>query len=549
MTDVLPEIDPNAPRAMQSTPWPRWAAPAAGLAAGAVAVTVGMLVAAIIDVVSPIDAVGSEVIDRVPKWLKTLAIELFGTNDKTALRVGIITILAIAAAAFGRLAWRRFAGGVAGFAAFAVIGMAAALHRPNEPGSAAIPPIIGALAGIGLLAVALRLRPATAIAAEIPGRSRVPLGWDRRRFLTTTAVGATTAVVAGGIAKAIDRRRLDDVRNSAPDVIPPAAEPAPTTVAAAAGGAANEGAASAGDNPGGVAELAGITPFVTPNDGFYRIDTALSFPRANLDTWKVTIGGRVDTPISLTYNDLLARPLVERTITIACVSNEVGGDLIGNAVWKGVLLADVLREAGVQPEAEQVYSTSLDGWTCGFPIGVALDGRDAMIAVAMNGEPLPIMHGFPARLIVPGVYGYVSATKWLDKIELTTWAEEEGYWVPRGWARDAPIKTQSRIDVPRRGDKVVAGKTAVAGVAWAQHRGVAKVEIGIDGVWAEARLSDDVTDDAWRQWVYEWDATPGKHVIQVRATDTTGETQTEELARVDPDGATGWHTRKVTVAG
>ena len=544
MADVIPEIDPNAPRALQATPWPRWAAPAAGVAAGALAITVGMLVAAIIDVVSPIDAVGSEVIDRVPKWLKTLAIDLFGTNDKTALRVGIITILAIAAAVFGRLAWRRFAVGMVGFAVFAVIGVAAAVHRPNQPGSAVIPPTVGAVAGIGLLALIIRLRPPTATAAEIPGRSRVPLGWDRRRFLTTTAAGATTAVVAGSIARAIDRQRLDDVRNSAPEIIPPAAEPTPTT-AVAAGGAPSAGAS--GDNPGGVAELAQITPFITPNDEFYRIDTALSFPRADLDTWKVTIGGMVDTPISLTYNDLLARPLVERTITLCCVSNEVGGDLIGNAVWKSVLLADLLAEAGVQPGAEQVYSTSLDGWTCGFPIEVALDGRDAMIAVAMNGEPLPIMHGFPARLVVPGVYGYVSATKWLDKIELTTWAEEEGYWVPRGWARDAPVKTQSRIDVPRRGDKIAAGRAAVAGVAWAQHRGIAKVEVGIDGVWAEARLSDDVTDDAWRQWVYEWDATIGKHIIQVRATDKTGETQTEELARVDPDGATGWHTRKVTV--
>ncbi len=535
MTDVVSEIDSHAPQADQTRGWPRWAGPVAGLAAGAVAVTVGMLVAAIVDVVSPIDAVGSEVIDRVPKWLKTLAIDWFGTNDKTALRVGIITILAIAATVFGHLAARRFRSGVAGFAVFALVGALAGLHRPNQPGSAVVAPVIGALAGVAVLAAVLRRRP---VAAQIPGRSRVPLGWDRRRFLSATAAGAAGAVVAGGAARAIDRRRLDDVRNSAPAAIPPAAEPASTAPVAP----------GADGNPGGVPELTAITPYITPNGDYYRIDTALSFPRANLDTWKVTIGGMVDTPISLTYNDLLARPLVERTITLCCVSNEVGGDLIGNATWKGVLLADLLREAGVKPGAEQVYSTSLDGWTCGFPVEVALDGRDAMIAVAMNGEPLPIMHGFPARLVVPGVYGYVSATKWLDKIELTTWAAEEGYWVPRGWARDAPVKTESRIDVPRRGDKVVAGTTAIAGIAWAQHRGIAKVEVGIDGVWAEARLSDDLTDDSWRQWVYEWDAKPGKYVVQVRATDKTGATQTEDVARVDPDGATGWHTRRITVS-
>ncbi len=535
MTDVLPEIDPGAPRTAGPPAWPGWAAPLAGLAAGAVAIATGMLVAAIIGVVSPIDAVGSEVIDRVPKWLKTLAIDLFGTNDKTALRVGIVAILAVAAAGFGRLALRRFGVGATGFAVFAAIGVAAALHRPNQPGRAAIAPIVGVLAGIAVLAAIIRRRPA---AAEMPGRSRVPLGWDRRRFLTVTAAGTAGAVAAGGVSRTIDRRRLDDVRASAPDTLPPAVGPAPATVATAAGG-----------NPGGVPELAGITPYITPNGDYYRIDTALSFPRANLDTWTVKIGGMVDNPLTLGYNDLLARPLVERTVTLCCVSNEVGGDLIGNAVWKGVLLAPLLEEAGVQSGAEQVYSTSLDGWTSGFPVSIALDGRDAMIAVAMNGEPLPIEHGFPARLVVPGVYGYVSATKWLDRIELTTWDADEGYWVPRGWAREAPVKTQSRIDVPRRGAKLTAGRTPVAGVAWAQHRGIARVEVGVDGVWAEARLSDDVTDDSWRQWVYDWDATPGTHVIQVRATDKTGVTQTEEVARIDPDGATGWHTRRLTVDG
>ncbi len=378
MTDVMSEVDPNAPRAPQPTAWPRWAAAAAGLAAGAVAVTVGMLVAAIIDVVSPIDAVGSEVIDRVPKWLKNLAIDLFGTNDKTALRVGIVTILAIAAATFGHLARRRFPVGVVGFAAFAVIGVAAALHRPNQPGRAAVAPIVGTFAGIAVLALVLRARP---VPAEVPGRSRIPRGWDRRRFLTATGAAGAGAVVALGAARTITRQRLEEAFDAAPEVIPPPAA-ATGDSAPAPGDTTPADAAGPGDNPNGVAELAEVTPFITPNNDFYRIDTALSIPTVGLASWKVSVGGMVDKPLSLSYDDLLARPLVERTITIACVSNEVGGDLIGNAVWRGVLLADLLNEAGVEPGAEQVYSTSLDGWTCGFPVELALDGRDAMIAVA-----------------------------------------------------------------------------------------------------------------------------------------------------------------------
>jgi DMSO/TMAO reductase YedYZ molybdopterin-dependent catalytic subunit len=250
----------------------------------------------------------------------------------------------------------------------------------------------------------------------------------------------------------------------------------------------------------------------------------------------------------MTYGDLLARPQVERIVTLCCVSNEVGGEYISNASFQGVMLADLLREAGVRDGAEQVFSTSLDGWTCGFPVAAALDGRDAMIALGMNGEALPLEHGFPARLVVPGLYGYVSATKWLKSIELTTWDAAQGFWVPRGWARDAPIKTQSRIDVPRNGERVAAGTTKIAGIAWAQHRGVERVEVRIDdGPWQQARLGSDVTDDAWRQWVLDWDAKPGKYTIQVRATDKEGDTQTADVAPPDPDGATGYHTRSVKV--
>jgi DMSO/TMAO reductase YedYZ molybdopterin-dependent catalytic subunit len=505
----------------------------AGLASGAVAVTTGMAIAGVTDVVSPIDAVGSEFIDRVPPWLKEMAIQWFGTNDKLALRVGIVVVLGIAAMVVGYFATRRPIVGVVGIGLFGVIGALAAWHRPDESVGAAFPSLIGAAVGIPLLY--WLTRPSRPRVVEYPTRSRVPLGWDRRRFLVSTGTAAAAAVVAGSLAQVLERRRIASIRDAIPDTLPPPAAPS---------GAVSGTAISVPAD----ATLSPVTPFITPAGEFYRIDTALSFPRIDLANWKVEIGGMVDRPLSLSYDDLLARPQVERIVTLCCVSNEVGGDLISTASFQGVMLADILDEAGVQTGAEQVYSESIDGWTCGFPVEVALDGRDAMIALGMNGEALPLENGFPARLVVPGLYGYVSATKWLSRIELTTWDAEEGFWVPRGWARDAPIKTQSRIDVPRDGDKVKAGATKIAGIAWAQHRGVAKVEVRVDdGPWQEARLGSDVSNDTWRQWALDWAPTAGKYTIQVRATDKDGETQTADHAPPDPDGATGYHTRSVKV--
>lgn len=496
----------------------------AGVAAGALAVALGMFFAAITEVVSPIDAVGSEVIDRAPKWLKNFAIETFGTNDKLALRIGIITILAGAALALGAATATRWWVGTCGIAAFGLVGALAAAHRPGESGGAAVPSVLGALVGAAVLFRLTRQQP-----IEYPGTSQAPRGWDRRRFLMAGGATVATAVVTGALGVQREGQRVSDLRDAADDPLPAAdfekVEVPPD------------------------AELFSETPFVTPNDDFYRIDTAFSFPRIDLAKWKFTVTGMVDRELVVTYDDLLAMPQSERMITLCCVSNEVGGDLIGNAIWRGVMLRELLDRAGVQAGAEQVFSTSVDGWTCGFPVAAAFDGRDAMVAIGMNGEALPLEHGFPARLVVPGLYGYVSATKWLAKIKLTSW-NEEGYWVPRGWSREAPIKTQSRIDVVRSvtGTPGAAGDYIIAGVAWAQPRGVAKVEVRIDdGVWQEATLGADVSGDTWRQWLLEWTADAGDHHIEVRATDSSGETQTEQRSRPDPNGATGYHKIRVEI--
>ena len=303
----------------------------------------------------------------------------------------------------------------------------------------------------------------------------------------------------------------------------------------------------ASSTPGMGLDVPGLSPFVTPNDDFYRIDTALVVPQISPDEFRLSITGLVDNPLELTYDDLRSMPQVSETVTIACVSNEVGDGLVGNAEWQGVLLSDLLEQAGVQPGAEQVVGRSVDRFTAGFPVEAAVDGRPTMVAIGMNGEPLPIIHGFPARLIVPGLYGYVSATKWLREIALTTWDGFDGYWVPLGWSKDGPIKTQSRIDVPR--NTVDPGVVAVAGVAWAPTRGIASVEVQIDdGAWQEADLGPGTTDLTWRQWALNTDLDSGIYQVRVRATDGEGETQTQDSAPPRPDGATGWHTRTINVS-
>jgi DMSO/TMAO reductase YedYZ molybdopterin-dependent catalytic subunit len=337
-------------------------------------------------------------------------------------------------------------------------------------------------------------------------------------------------MTAGGLGVLIDARRSATVAGASGPAIPPPLQPLASVPAEADLG------------------IAGVSSFITPNDAFYRVDTALLIPAIDPDAWRLRIHGMVDREVVLTLADLLAYPTIERDITLSCVSNEVGGDYVGNARWIGVPLASVLEAAGVQAGADQIVSRSIDGMTIGTPTAVALDGRDAMLAVAMNGERLPAVHGAPVRMIVPGLYGYVSATKWLVDLELTTFDAYDPYWVQRGWSKEAPIKTMSRIDAPKPLAQIAAGRIAIAGVAWAQHRGVDRVEVRIDGgAWTEARLAAVDTVDTWRQWVLEWDAAPGSHTLEVRATDATGEIQPEERATPFPAGASGWHSIVMTV--
>ncbi len=511
---------------------------AAGARAGAVALAVGEVLAAVVPgAPSLVGSVGQEVIDRVPPAVEDAAISLFGTSDKLALVVGIIAVSLVIAAALGVAARRRFGVAVLGFVAFGMVGLAAAAGRPEgEP----VPALLAAGAGVAAGLVTLRrLTPDTgAIASAGPSGGKASAGLaaptdpptgGRRRFLHLTAVAAGAVVAAGAAGGALARWVG---RGTGPEQVrlAPAARPLAPAVPAAS------------------LEVDGLSPLFTPNRDFYRIDTALAAPRIDLETWRLRVTGMVDQPLELSFDDLSNMRQVEADITLSCVSNEVGGDLVDNARWRGVPLAELLEQAGVRPGADQVVGRSVDGWTGGFPTAAALDGRDALVALGMNGEALPVVHGFPARLVVPGLYGYVSATKWLSEIELTTLEGFDGYWVPRGWSKLAPVKTQSRIDMPAGGARLAPGRHAVAGVAWAPIRGVAKVEVSVDGgTWTEAVLSEPLGDAAWRQWRWTWDAGPGRHRLRVRATDGDGTVQTERSAPPRPDGATGYHTVEVVV--
>jgi DMSO/TMAO reductase YedYZ molybdopterin-dependent catalytic subunit len=512
----------------------------AGVAAAAVALGVAELVAVLTGPRSaPLVAVGGVVVDNVPEPVKAQAIRLFGVHDKTALLIGTSVLLVIFAALIGMAAARRPWLGYAGIALFGLVGLAAAVTRHGAGVAAALPAVLGAGAGAATLWLLLRWLPEAAEggeAAEADGEAGgtvgISVGGDRRSFLRGAGVAIAGAAVAGFIGRTLSAR--ESVRLARAEVTLPAA-----------GNTAS--ALPAGAELG----LPGLSPYMTSNADFYRIDTALVVPQVDPSSWSLRIHGRVRNPITISFADLLSRPSVERYVTLACVSNEVGGDLIGNARWQGVLLKDLLEEAGPEAGADQVVSRSVDGFTAGTPTAALLDGRDAMLAYAMNGEPLPVEHGFPVRMVVPGLYGYVSATKWLAELELRSFGDFDAYWVDRGWAPQAPIKTESRIDTPRGRAALTAGQpVVVAGVAWAQHRGISTVEIRVDGgPWQQATLAETASIDTWRQWSWRWEGgSVGRHQLQVRATDNTGAPQTEALADPFPDGATGYHTIDVNVA-
>lgn len=494
----------------------------AGLLAAAVSLGVGELISGLIrGTASPVVSVGGFVVDHAPPSLKVYAVRTFGTNDKPALIAGTLALLAIFAAVIGIIARRRLLVGFAGVALFGAAGVGAALTRPNSRAVDVLPSLLGALAGIVVIGVLLAPRRART-GASVPGV-------DRRRFLLTGGAISVGAIVTGGLGRQLRKRFAVNTARSGV-TLPTPKSPAPP-------------------RPAGV-DLAvpGVASFMTPNSEFYRIDTTLTTPQVDPTTWRLRVHGMVNKEITLTYDDLLKRPMHERDITMICVSNEVGGGYTGTARWLGVPLADVLKEAGVKPQADQLVSRSVDGWTCGTPMAEVMDGRDAMIVVGMNGEPLPVEHGFPARLVVPGLYGFVSATKWVTDLELTTFDAFDAYWVKRGWAKKAPIKTMARIDTPKGLSRPAAGPVMIGGVAWAIHRGVKGVEVQIDGgPWQAATLGLTPTADTWCQWKFSWDATPGNHTIACRATDGTGAAQTDVRANPIPDGASGWHSIVVLV--
>lgn len=493
-----------------------------GVLAVAAGVAVGQLVAAVVSQPSaPLVAVADAVVRLAPPWLVELGKSLGPETDKLVLQVGVGLAVAALGALAGLAARPDVRRGVAVIVALGVVGGLAVLSAPTFAPLDLLAPAAALLAGV----VVLRRLYGLFDAGSDRSRRTVLLG-------AAAAVGALALAAAG--AGSLVGRGVGGSREAVTGLLARArlTERAPTVPAGAA-----------------FPQL-GTPTFITSNADFYRIDTALRTPSLAADGWSMRIHGMVEREITLTFADLVARPLVERVVTLTCVSNEVGGHLISTANFLGVDLRALLLEAGVQAGAEQLFTTSVDGWTCGTPVDVVMEeGRGALLAVGMNGEALPPEHGFPVRMVVPGLYGFVSATKWITDMEVTTFdaPQRQAYWLQRGWAQEAPIKTQSRIDAPRA--SVAAGRVVVAGIAWAQHTGVERVEVRADdGPWQEAVLADDVSRDTWRMWRAELDLPPGRHTVQSRATDRSGLTQPETPAPPPPDGATGWHSITVTSA-
>jgi len=524
---------PRPGRAGAADPIARLRPPIAGAVGALAGIGLSELVAGFLGAPSLVAAIGGFVIDNQPPGAKDFVVGLFGTNDKLALESLIVLVGASVGALLGIAAVRRsYAVAAAGFAVFALAGFLATLRMPTAtPTTSMIVAFVAGIGGVQVMSFLLGTAGAGRSATGGPVAT-VMADWSRRGFL----IQAGAIAVASTAAALIGRRLLEGGVSTAGGT-QAATLPRPVTVATLPAGA----------------ELHqdGLTPLVVPNDSFYRIDTALVTPSVDVASWKLRVHGMVDHEVSLSYSDLAELPLIEQYVTISCVSNEVGGKLVGNAKWTGVKLRDVLAMAGVQAGATQLVGRSVDGWTAGMPTAWVMDpSREPMIALKMNDVVLPRNHGFPARLIVPGLYGYVSATKWLSDLELTTLEAVNGYWVPLGWSKLGPILTQSRIDTPANGQTVAAGRVPIAGIAWAPDRGVAKVEVAIDGVWQTAQLSTPISNATWVQWLVAWDAAasgPGTHAIEVRATDGTGVVQTSDVTPPAPDGARGHHRIQVRV--
>lgn len=502
----------------------RWAWPLAGLVAGLAGLATSYLLATVLVVRdSPVVAVAELIVQVSPGVLVEWAIQQLGHYDKPVLIGGILVVLALAFTGIGSLAARRWWLALAAFAGLAAVGAAAVVATGASTPAAYLPLAVGFLTWV--LVLELLARPLRA------GRAggELATSGSRRAFLLGSATVVVLASGLTGLGRLLGRGRRALESERALLRLPGVSEPRVP--------------------PGARIGLAGISSWETPADDFYLIHTALALPTIVVEDWRLRIHGMVDREIVVGFDDLLDRRRTEAWITLNCVSNEVGGDLIGNAWWSGVRVADLLAEAGVHPDADAVLQTSEDGWTCGTPLAALTDGRDAMLALAMNGRPLPVEHGFPVRTIVPGLYGFVSATKWVVDMEVTRFDRFDAYWTEKGWAEQAPVRLASRIDVPRTDQDLVAGEVRVGGVAWAQQVGIRGVEVSVDGgAWEPAEIASPPTDDTWVQWAGTVTLSPGDHVLRVRATSKDGEVQTGVERSVLPDGATGWHEVEVSVS-
>ncbi|MCX2929826.1 molybdopterin-dependent oxidoreductase [Mycobacterium sp. CVI_P3] len=498
----------------------------AGVAAAAVALGVVQLTAAFFSPAADArTAVGTAVINVTPGPVKEWAIQTFGTADKLFLSVAVIAVIGALAAVAAIWERSRIPVGTVAILAAALVGSIAVLARPGARPIDIIPTLLGAVCGIAVLRLLTSGRIADDRTAETRTANQAGAAdVDPGRRLSLVTLGFAGLGLLSGVAGAVISRRLNSVSGdrenfALPSAPPPSPIPADVTP------------------PG-----AGLPSFITPNPDFYRIDTALSVPQLSRAEFRLRVHGMVDREVTYTFDDLNKFEPITKVVTLTCVSNPVGGNLISNAEWTGYRVRDLLTASGIHPDADMVLSTSVDGFTAGTPVEALTDGRESMLAIGMNGVPLPVEHGYPARLVVPGLYGYVSATKWVVDLELTRFDRTQAYWTKLGWAERGPIKTESRIDVPRSGQKVSKGAVTFGGVAWAQNRGVKAVEVRIDdGPWQQARLGAAYSNDAWRLWSFPWTATQaGFHTITARATDNTGAVQTEEQAPPAPDGATGW---------